>query len=326
MPFVTEFTKLFGIEKPIMEGGMQNAAHPALAAAVSNAGGLGITNISIYPDFDKFRDALKEIKSLTDRPFAVNVSMIPNVDMGDKIRQYLDICAQEGVSAIETAGKNPKEFVDIIHDSGMKIIHKVPMVKHAVSAIKSGVDAVSIVGSEAAGHPSPDLVGTMVLAQKAAQAKLGVPFLIGGGICTGSALAAALTMGADGVVIGTRFLASRECSISKQHKEWILNASETDTVLCQRAIRNMVRVARNAAAEECLELEKRPGVTLQDLMPIISGAEGRRAYETGDVSRGMFAVGQGIGLISQVKTVQEIMDELIEDADLAISRAESCRR
>lgn len=326
MAFVTEFTRLFGIEAPIMEGGMQNAAFPALAAAVSNAGGLGITNISIYPDFNQFRDALKEIKSLTDRPFAVNVSMIPNVDMGEKIRQYLDICAQEGVSAIETSGKNPKEFVDIIHDGGMKIIHKVPMVKHAVSAVKSGVDAVSIVGSEAAGHPSPDLIGTMVLAQKAAQAKLGVPFLIGGGICTGSALAAALAMGADGVVIGTRFLTSSECNISRQHKEWILNAVETDTVLCQRAIRNMVRVAHNAAADECLELEKRPGVTLQDLMPIISGAEGKRAYETGDVSRGMFAVGQGIGLIHEIKTAREIIDELLRDADMAVSRAESCRK
>ena len=324
MAFVTEFTKLFGIELPVMEGGMQNVAHPVLAAAVSNAGGLGTTNISMYPDLGQFRNALKEIKALTDKPFAVNVSMIPNVDMGEKIRQYLDICAQEGVSTIETAGKNPKEFVDIIHDGGMKIIHKVPMVKHAVSAVKSGVDAVSIVGSEAAGHPSPDLVGTMVLAQKAALAQLGVPFLIGGGICTGSALAAALTLGADGVVMGTRFLASCECPISNRHKDWILNASETDTVLCQRAIRNMVRVAHNAAADECLELEKHPGVTLEDLLPVISGAAGKKAYETGDISRGMFAVGQGIGLIRETMAVQEIMDELLQEADASIRRAAGC--
>ena len=206
MALVTGFTKLFRIEAPVMEGGMQNAAGPALAAAVSNAGGLGTTNISMYPDLDRFRDALREIRSLTDRPFAVNVSMIPNVDMGEKIRQYLDICAQEGVNVIETAGKNPREFVGMIHDGGMKIIHKVPMVRHAVSAVRSGVDAVSIVGSEAAGHPSPDLVGTMVLAQKAAQADLGVPFLIGGGICTGSALAAALALGADGVVLSLIYI------------------------------------------------------------------------------------------------------------------------
>ena len=321
MALVTGFTKLFRIEAPVMEGGMQNAAGPALAAAVSNAGGLGTTNISMYPDLDRFRDALREIRSLTDRPFAVNVSMIPNVDMGEKIRQYLDICAQEGVNVIETAGKNPREFVGMIHDGGMKIIHKVPMVRHAVSAVRSGVDAVSIVGSEAAGHPSPDLVGTMVLAQKAAQADLGVPFLIGGGICTGSALAAALALGADGVVLGTRLLASCECLISRQHKEWIVQASETDTVLCQRAIHNMVRVAHNAAAEECLELEKRPGVTLGDLMPVISGAAGKKAYETGDVSRGMFAVGQGIGLIHEIKPVQEIVEELLREADQAIRRA-----
>ena len=325
MAFVTEFTKVFGVEAPVMEGGMQNVASPELAAAVSNAGGLGTTNISMYPDLNQFRDALRRIRSLTDRPFAVNVSMIPNVDMGDKIRQYLDICIREGVNVIETAGKNPREFVDMIHEGGMKIIHKVPMVRHAVSAIKSGVDAVSIIGSEAAGHPSPDLVGTLVLAQKAAQAKLGVPFLIGGGICTGSALAAALTLGADGVVLGTRLLASRECPISDRHKDWILSASETDTVLCQRAIHNMVRVAHNAAADTCLEMEKRPGVTLEDLMPVISGAEGKKAYETGDVSRGMFAVGQGIGLIHETLSVQEILDELLQEADKAIQRAAGYR-
>ena len=325
MTFRTEFTRLFGIQAPIMEGGMQNVASPGLAAAVSNAGGLGTTNISMYPDLAGFRDALKEIRSLTDRPFGVNVSMIPNVDMGDRIRQYLDICIEEGVNVIETAGKNPREFVDMIHAGGMKIIHKVPMVRHAVSAIKSGVDAVSIVGSEAAGHPSPDLVGTMVLAQKAAQARLGVPFLIGGGICTGSALAAALTLGADGVVIGTRLLASCECPISRQHKNWILEASETDTVLCQRAIHNMVRVAHNAAADTCLEMENRPGVTLEDLMPVISGAAGKRAYETGDVSKGMFAVGQGIGLIQEILPVEKILDTFLQEADAAIRRAAGCR-
>lgn len=315
-------TEVLGIEYPIMCGGLQNAANPELAVAISEAGGLGITNISMYPDFDNFRSTMRWMREHTKKPLAVNVSMIPNIDMGDKIRQYLTICGEEGINVIETSGKDPAEFVPLIHSLGMKIVHKVPMARHALKAQKSGVDCVTVVGSEAAGHPSPDLIGTMVVANKAVEL-CSIPVLVGGGICNGRSMAAALALGAEGVVIGTRFLTASECSISQNHKDWIIDHSEKDTVLCQRAIKNMIRVAHNAAADECLEMEKKPGVTLQDLMPIISGAVGRQAYQSGDTSRGMFAVGQDIGLISDIKPAKEIIEEMIKEATQAVDRLEA---
>lgn len=320
--FKTRMTEVLGIEYPIMCGGLQNAANPELAVAISEAGGLGITNISMYPDFDNFRSTMRWMREHTKKPLAVNVSMIPNIDMGDKIRQYLTICGEEGINVIETSGKDPAEFVPLIHSLGMKIVHKVPMARHALKAQKSGVDCVTVVGSEAAGHPSPDLIGTMVVANKAVEL-CSIPVLVGGGICNGRSMAAALALGAEGVVIGTRFLTASECSISQNHKNWIIDHSEKDTVLCQRAIKNMIRVAHNAAADECLEMEKKPGVTLQDLMPIISGAVGRQAYQSGDTSRGMFAVGQDIGLISDIKPAKEIIEEMIKEATQAVDRLEA---
>ena len=317
--FKTRMTEVLGIEYPIMCGGLQNAANPELAVAISEAGGLGITNISMYPDFYDFRATMKWMRGHTKKPLAVNISMIPNVDMGDKIRQYLTICGEEGINVIETSGKDPAEFVPLIHSYGMKIVHKVPMARHALKAQKSGVDCVTVVGSEAAGHPSPDLIGTMVVANRAVEL-CSIPVLVGGGICNGRSMAAALALGADGVVIGTRFLTASECSISQNHKDWIIEHTEKDTVLCQRAIKNMIRVAHNAAADECLEMEKKPGVTLQDLMPIISGAVGKQAYQSGDTSRGMFAVGQDIGLISDVKPAKEIIEDMIREAVEAVDR------
>ena len=203
--FKTRMTEILGIEYPIMCGGLQNAANPELAVAISEAGGLGITNISMYPNLDDFRTTMKWMRAHTSKPLAVNISMIPNIDMGDKIRQYLTICGEEGINVIETSGKDPVEFIPLIHSYGMKIVHKVPMAKHALRAQKSGVDCVTVVGSEAAGHPSPDLIGTMVVANRAVEL-CSIPVLVGGGICNGRSLAAALALGAEGVVIGTRFL------------------------------------------------------------------------------------------------------------------------
>ena len=311
--FKTRMTEILGIEYPIMCGGLQNAANPELAVAISEAGGLGITNISMYPNLDDFRTTMKWMRAHTSKPLAVNISMIPNIDMGDKIRQYLTICGEEGINVIETSGKDPVEFIPLIHSYGLKIVHKVPMAKHALRAQKSGVDCVTVVGSEAAGHPSPDLIGTMVVANRAVEL-CSIPVLVGGGICNGRSLAAALALGAEGVVIGTRFLTANECFISQNHKQWIVDHMEKDTILCQKAIKNMIRVAHNAAADECLEMEKKPGVTLQDLMPIISGAAGKQAYQSGDTGRGMFAVGQDIGLIHDIKPAKEIIDEIIQEA------------
>lgn len=325
MAFQNRVTEILGIKYPIMQGGLQNLGTPELAAAVSNAGGLGTINISMWPDFDDFRAAVRKTKALTDKPMCVNISMIPNVDMGEKITQYIKICGEEGVEVIETAGKDPAELVPLIHSYGIKQIHKVPAVKHALKAEAGGVDIVSIVGAEAAGHPSPDLIGTVVLGAKAA-GKLKIPYLLGGGVADGRGFAAMLALGAEGVVIGTRFVACSDCLISENHKQWIVNATERDTVLCQRAIKNMVRVANNAAARECLEMEKKTGVTLRDLMPIISGAAGKAAYESGDTAKGMFAVGQNIGLVDKILSAKEIIDKMVAEASAVIGDLDALRK
>jgi Dioxygenases related to 2-nitropropane dioxygenase len=322
MAFQNRVTEILGIKYPIMQGGMQNLGTPQLAAAISNAGGLGTINISMWPDFDEFRAAVRETKKMTGKPMCVNISMIPNVDMGDKITKYIDICGEEGVEVMETSGVDPSHLVPQIHSYGMKHIHKVPAVKHAIKAAKGGVDVISIVGSEGAGHPSPDLIGGLVLAAKL-NGKLDVPFMLGGGIADGKGLAAAFALGAEGVVVGTRFIACTECLISENHKQWIVDATERDTVLCQRAIKNMVRVANNGAAQECLEMEKTPGVTLQDLMPIISGAAGKAAYASGDTSKGMFAAGQNIGLIDSVESAEEIIDSMVAEASAIITQLQT---
>ena len=320
--FKTRMTELLGIQYPIMCGGMQNAANPELAVAVSEAGGLGITNISMYPDLKEFRSVLRAMRGMTKKPLAVNISMLPNIEIGENIFSYVDICAEEGINVIETSGKDPAPLAPRIHAAGMKLIHKVPMPRHAVRAEKSGADLVSIVGAEAAGHPSPDLVGTMIAVNKASRL-VRIPVIAGGGICDGRSLLAALALGAEGAVMGTRFLATKECTISDNHKRWILDHGEKDTVLCQKAIRNMIRVAHTGAADDCLQLEQQPGVTLSDLMPVISGAVSKESYRTGDVETGMFPVGQDIALIEDLPTAKELMERIIREATEGTSRLNS---
>ena len=324
MAFQNRVTKMLGIKYPIMQGGMQNLANPRLAAAVSNAGGLGTINISMWPNHDDFREAVKQTKSLTDKPMCVNISMLPHAEISDDITGYVKICGEEGVEVIETSGKNPAELVPLIHSCGIKLIHKVPAVKHALKAETVGADIVSIVGAEAAGHPSPDLIGAVILGAKAA-GKLKIPYLMGGGVADGRGFAAMLALGAEGVVMGTRFVACSDCGVSENHKQWIVNASEQDTILCQRAIKNMIRAAGNAAALECLEMEKNSGVTLQDLMPLISGAVGKAAYESGDTSKGIFPVGQNIGIINSIKSASQIIGDMVAEASAIIGTLEVLR-
>jgi len=316
--FKTRMTELLGIKYPIMQGGMQNVARPELAAAVSRAGGLGTTNVSMFPDLDEFRSALKKIKSLTDNPFAINISLLPDIPLGDKVRSYIKIAAEEGVKALETAGANPAEYVPDIKASEMIWIHKAPSFKHAVKAQALGADFITAAGFEVGGHPGRDQIGSIVLTNKAAN-HLNTPVLAAGGFADGNSLAAALSLGAAGIVMGTRFLAAKECYIHQNFKDWILNATENDTLLCQKSINNMFRAANNGAAVKCLEMEAQ-GATLAELMTVIAGKRQLEAYDTGDIDGGIFAVGNAIGLINDIKTVQEIMDDIITVAHQALSR------
>ena len=324
MAFQNRITKMLGIKYPIMQGGMQNLATPELAAAVSNAGGLGTINISMWSDHNDFREAVRYTKSLTKQPICVNISMLPHMEINEKITAYINICGEEGVDVIETAGKNPADLVPLIHSFGIKLIHKVPALKHALKAEAIGVDIVSIVGAEAAGHPSPDMIGTVILGAKAAR-QLKIPYLLGGGIADGRGLAAMLALGAEGVVIGTRFVACSDCSISENHKQWIIDASEQSTVICQRAIKNFMRAANNSSAQECLKMEENPDVDLEDLMPIISGTVSKEAYETGDTSKGIFPIGQSIGLINDIKNASQIIEDMVAEASVVIENLKALR-
>ena len=301
--FNTRITEILKIKYPIMQGGLQHLGTPELASAVCNAGGLGTINATICPTIPEFRDAIRKVKSLTKNPFCVNVSMLPTLSLGELTPEYFKVIVEEGVPVVETAGRNPEEFVPLLKQAGIILIHKVPSVKFAKKVEKIGVDIVTIVGLECGGHPGMDNITTMILGNKTAKA-LKIPVLIGGGIADGAGLVAALALGGEGIVMGSRFVATDECIIHPNFKEWMVNASENDTILIQRSIKNMLRSMKNHAALNCLEMEKR-GVGLQELLGAISGNLGKKCQMEGDLENGIFAIGQVIGLIDEVKTAKE---------------------
>ena len=311
---------MFGIEKPIVQGGMQHLGIADFASLVSNAGGMGTMNITCYPGIDEFREDIIKMKELTDKPFIVNISLVPDLTKGEEIFQYIDVCAREQVAAIEFAGASPVEFMPACKEAGIRIIHKSPNAKVAASMARKGADVITIAGYEVAGHPSLDGIGTFVIANKAAAVcgEYGVPVLAAGGVADGKGLAAALALGAQGVVMGTRFVATKECPISDNHKQWLLEHTEKDTVLVQKSIHNAARVANNLAAKLTLEMEAR-GTTLQELMTVISGKLSRQCYKNGNIDGGIYALGPAMGLIRDIKTVQELMDGMVDEAEAVIN-------
>lgn len=309
----TKMTDLLEIQYPIMQGGMQHLGTSELAAAVSNAGGLGTINATIYPTPDELRAAIRKTKELTSKPFCVNVSLVPHIALGEVTYKQFDVMFEEGVKVVETAGASPTAFSPIIKKSNAKWIHKAASVKHCLKAEEMGADIVTIAAFEVAGHPGPDGIGTIVLANKASQ-MLSIPVLAAGGIADGRGLVAALALGASGVTMGTRFVASKECIIHSNYKEWILQASENDSTLCQKSIKNMVRVANNNAAKKCLEMEAQ-GASLEDLMKVISGKNGKACYENGNVDGGLFPIGPSAGLIDNIKSVQNIIEGIMAEAE-----------
>lgn len=320
----TRMTELLGIEVPVMQGGMQNLATPELAAAVSNAGGLGTINAASYKEPEAFRTAIRRLKELTDKPFCVNISMLPFVSVGEQTEAYFEVAAGEGVPVVETSGRNPEPYVPLLKAHGMKLIHKAPTVKHAKKAQKVGADLVSVVGVEGAGHPSMDEVSSLVLARKAAR-ELTIPVLACGGFADGFGLAAALALGAEGVVLGTRFAACTECMLHPNYKAWMVEAQENSTVLIQRSIRNMVRTMNNQTARRVQEMEAQ-GAALEQLLPVISGQKGFQAQLAGDLDGGLFSIGQSVGLIDAIRPAGEIVRrmeaEAIQAIDLLRNRTE----
>lgn len=317
----TKMTELLGIEYPIMQGGMQWLGVPGLAAAVSNAGGLGTINASCYPDPDDFRKAIRRTKELTGRPFAVNISVLPDIASGEAAVQNIRIAGEEGAPVVETAGRSPNELRPHITRAGMIHIHKCTSFRHALSAQNCGADIVTVVGYEAAGHPSPHEIGSFTLFNEVSKG-LTIPVLGGGGVADGAGLAAALALGCAGVVMGTRFVASAECLIHPNFKQAIVEADETATLTCQRNIKNMCRYYKNAQSFKAVEAEKNGG-GLEEMLPIVSGSLGRQCYQSGDTDGSCFPVGVCASLVKDVKPAGEIIEGIVREAELILKNLSS---
>ena len=310
--FETRLTQLLGIKYPIIQGGLQWLATAQLASAVSEAGGLGIISGLTFPDQDSLRKEIRRMKELTKKPFGVNLSMLPELQKGDRTEEILQVVLEEKVPVLETSGRNPEPFIQKLKKEGIKLIHKVPSARFAKKAETIGADAVTIVGFECGGHPGMDDVTSMVLIPITAES-VHIPVIAGGGIANARGFLAALTLGAEGVVMGTRFVATHECPAHPRIKEWFVKARETDTMTIQRSILNTARVIRNKAAEKTLAMEQR-GATLEELMTVISGQIGKKAIQEGEMEEAIIACGQCVGMIKDIKSVKEVIEEIIQGA------------
>ena len=314
----TRMTELLGIQHPIMQGGMQWLGVPELAAAVSNAGGLGTINASCYPEPDEFRAAIRKTRELTAKPFAINLSLTPETTIGERTLQNIVIAGEEGIGIIETAGRNFVDLRPAIQDAGMIHIHKCTSLAHALKAQACGADMVTIISYEGAGHPGPDELGGFVLFNEVANA-LTIPVLAAGGIADGRGLVAALALGCEGVVLGTRFVACTDCWIHPNFKQVIVDAGEKATMTCQRSIKNMCRYYRNAQSAKALETELNGG-RLEDILPLVSGRLGKQCYQSGDTEGCCFSIGTTAALIHDIKSAREIVDDIMSGAGTVISR------
>ena len=315
----TRVTELLGIRYPIVQGGMQWVGRAELAAAVSNAGGLGILTALTQPDPDSLRAEIRRCRAMTGAPFGVNLTILPAANP-PPYEAYLDAALDSGVRIIETAGRSPKEFIAKAKAAGAVIVHKCTAVRHALSAERAGVDAISIDGFEAAGHPGEDDVGGLVLFAAAAKA-VKVPLIASGGIADGRAMAAAMMLGAEGVNMGTRFCATREAPIHDNIKRALVAAGECDTKLIFRTLRNTGRVLRNRISEDVIAIETRPGgCEFSDIQPLVAGARGRTALTGGDVDAGLVWASQAIGLIDDVPTCAELIGRMVADCRQAMER------
>ena len=313
----TRITELLGTRYPIIQGGMQWVGRAELASAVSNAGGLGILTALTQPDPQALADEIRRCRDMTDKPFGVNLTILPST-APPPYEEYLDAALDNGIRIIETAGRSPKEFIAKAKAADAKIVHKCTAVRHALSAERAGVDAISIDGFEAAGHPGEDDIGGLVLFAAAAR-QVKVPLVASGGIGSGRGMAAAMMLGAEGINMGTRFCATREAPIHDSIKQALVAAKETDTNLIFRTLRNTGRVLKNAISEEVVATERRPGgCEFEDIRHLVAGARGRAALQDGKVDEGLVWASQVIGLIDDIPSCAELIERIVTECREAI--------
>jgi len=313
MALKTRFTETFGVEHPIVQGGMQWVGRAELVAAVANAGGLGFITALTQPTPDDLRREIDRCRKLTDKPFGVNLTILPAINP-PPYAEYRQAIIDSGVKIVETAGYKPQEHVDHFKEHGIKVIHKCTAVRHALSAERMGVDAISIDGFECAGHPGEDDIPGLILIPAAAD-KVKIPMIASGGFGDARGLVAALALGADGVNMGTRFMCTVESPIHQKVKEQIVANDERQTNLIFRTMHNTARVAKNAVSDEVVAIERRGGAKFEDVKDLVAGARGRVVYERGDPDYGIWSAGMVQGLIHDIPTCAELISRMVREAE-----------
>lgn len=314
----TRITELLGIQHPIIQGGMHFVGLAELAAAVSNAGGLGIITGLTQGTPEKLAKEIARCQTMTDKPIGVNITFLPTLTPPDYPGLF-QVIIDAGITVVETAGNNPAQWLPMLKDAGIKVIHKCTAVRHALKAQNIGCDAVSVDGFECGGHPGEDDIPNFILLPRAAD-ELSIPFVASGGMADGRSLVAALALGADGINMGTRFIATREAPVHDNVKQAIVAASELDTRLVMRPLRNTERVLTNPAVERLLEKEKALGAALkfEDIIEEVAGVY-PRIMQKGDMDAGAWSCGMVAGLIHDIPTVQELIDNIMAEANSIIN-------
>jgi NAD(P)H-dependent flavin oxidoreductase YrpB (nitropropane dioxygenase family) len=308
----TRITDLLGIKYPIIQGGMQWVGRAALVSAVSNSGALGILTALTQPTPEALREEIRRCRDLTDQPFGVNLTILPTASP-PPYEAYLDVIIESGIKILETAGSNPAEFIAKAKAADVKIVHKCTAVRHALSAERKGVDAVSIDGFECAGHPGEDDIPGLILIPAAARV-LKIPIVASGGFADGRGMAAALVLGAEGINMGTRFCVTQEAQIHENIKNALVKGTERDTQLIFRKLRNTARIFSNGTAKEVAVIEGRAeGYEFEDIRQLVGGARGRDALESGEIDSGLIWAGQVIGLIDDIPSVSELVNRIMAE-------------
>jgi NADH:quinone reductase (non-electrogenic) len=319
----TKITELLGIEHPIIQGGMHHVGLAELASAVSNAGGLGmITGLTQRTPQDLAKE-IERCRAMTVKPFGVNLTFLPTVNTPD-YPGYIAAIIDGGITVVETAGNNPEKYLPALHAAGIKVIHKCTSVRHALKAQSIGCDAVSVDGFECGGHPGEDDIPNFILLPRAAD-ELAIPFVASGGMADGRSLAAALSLGAEGINMGTRFIATKEAPVHANVKNAIVAASERDTRLVMRPLRNTERVLRNAAVDRLLEKERRLGseIRFEDILDEVAGVY-PRIMNGGEMDAGAWSCGMVAGLIHDIPSVRELIDRIMAEATAIIGERLAC--
>lgn len=309
----TRITELFGIEYPIICGGMLWLAESELCAAISNAGGLGNITACNYNTGEEFRAAIHRARELTNKPIGINITLMPSMRFTEEIfDDFFTVCAEEKVAAIEISGKPAIKYMDQMHKAGVMMMHKVGAVRHAKNIERFGYDAVIAAGIEEGGHPLNDDVTAMVLWPRIAET-VSIPVIACGGIADGRGLAAALSLGCEGVLMATRFIATKECKVHPNIWAELIKRQENETTLVCKTVGLQGRALKNSVAEQILQKEAE-GATLMDIIPLMAGVKAAEAWKNGDADNATLMVGQSIGLVKEVNTCKELIDNMVAEA------------